>query len=171
MQPDYQFCEWWTACLGKPALKHDGVIPIYHALQGHPESPRLWDKYITKMLVDEFDFQTCTHESCLYYKRDDDNNLILITHQVDDLKVSAKDSQTCDDIAEAIQKRLTFLLNFLGTVQCFNGVDVKQTENYNYIHCSIYIEKIVEHHNWKISPHAHHQHLCKQTTNTKEISN
>jgi len=117
MQPNDQFREWWTDCLGKPELKPDEVIPIYHALQGHPESPRLWDKYITKMLVEEFDFETCTHESCLYYKRDEDNNLILITRQVDDLKVSAKDSKTCDKIAEAIQKRLTFPLNFLGTVR------------------------------------------------------
>ena len=66
MQPDNQFCEWWTEHIDKPALKPDEVIPIYHALQGHPESPRLWDKYITKMLVEEFDFETCTHESCLY---------------------------------------------------------------------------------------------------------
>ena len=100
------------------------------------------------MLVDEFEFQTWTHESCLYYKRDDNNNIILITRQVDDLKVSAKDSKTCDKLAEAIQKWLTFPLNFLGTVQRFNGVDVKQTQNYNHIHCSTYINKIVEHHNW-----------------------
>ena len=63
----------------KPPLAHDKVIPIHHALQGHPESPQLWDKYITTMLVDEFGFKTCTHKSCLYYKTDDDNNLILIT--------------------------------------------------------------------------------------------
>ena len=28
-------------------------------------------------------------------------------------------------------------------------MDVKQTQNYNHIHCSTYIEKIVEHHNWQ----------------------
>ena len=45
MKPDAQFQEWWTECLKKPKLDNDDVIPVLHALQGHPESPRLWDKY------------------------------------------------------------------------------------------------------------------------------
>ena len=63
--------------------------------------------------------------------------------------MSAKHSETCDKIAEAIQKQLTFPLNFLGTVRRFNGVDVDQTQNYNHIHCSTYIDKIVDHHKWQ----------------------
>ena len=63
----------------KPELAQDDVIPIQHALQGHPESPQLWDKYITKMLTgNKFGFKTCTHEPCLYYKTDKANNLMLI---------------------------------------------------------------------------------------------
>ena len=65
MQPDAQFCQWWIECLKRPALGPDDVIPIQHALQGHPESPRIWDKYITNMLVDKFKFKNCTHEPCL----------------------------------------------------------------------------------------------------------
>ena len=61
MKPYAQFREWWTDWLKRPKLDDDEVILVLHALQGHPESPRLWDKYITNMLVDEFDFETCTH--------------------------------------------------------------------------------------------------------------
>ena len=78
MKPDAQFCQCWTECLKRPPLAEDDVIPIDHVLQGHPESPRLWDKYITKMLVKKSKFKTCTHEPCLYYKTDKDNNLMLI---------------------------------------------------------------------------------------------
>ena len=38
MQPDDQFREWWTNRPNQKPLAHDEVIPIYYALQGHPES-------------------------------------------------------------------------------------------------------------------------------------
>ena len=56
MKPNAQFCQWWTDCLKQPPLAEDDVISIQHALQGHPERLKLWDKYITNMLVDEFEF-------------------------------------------------------------------------------------------------------------------
>ena len=149
MQPDAQFRQWWRDCLKKPELAPDDVIPIQHALQGHPESPQLWDKYITKMLTgDKFGFKTCTHE----YKTDKTNNLMFIVRQVDDLLVCHVDPKECDKMAKTIQKELTFLLNFLGTVRGFNGVNVDQTKHYNHIHCSTYIDKIVKHHNWENLP-------------------
>ena len=40
------------------------------ASQGHPELPRLWDKYITKILIDKMGFTPTTHEPCLYFKYD-----------------------------------------------------------------------------------------------------
>ena len=149
MKPDAQFRKWWSECLKKPKLDEDDVIPVLHALQGHPESPRLWDKYITNMLVDEFDFQTCTHEPCLYYKTDKANNLMLIVRQVDDILVCSKSAEECDKMASALQKKLTFPLNFLGNVRKFNGVDVDQTKHFSHIHCSTYIDKIVTHHKWE----------------------
>ena len=132
MQPDAQFRQWWRDCLKRPELAPDDVIPIQHALQGHPESPRLWDKYITNMLTDKkFGFKTCTHEPCLYYKIDKNNNLMLIVHQVDDLLCCHVDPNGCDEMAKMIQKELTFPLNFLGTVRKFNGVNVDQTKHYH----------------------------------------
>ena len=89
---------WWGDRLKRDPLPKDAVIPIKHALQGHPESPRLWDKYISKILIDEFEFNSCTHESCLYYKteNEDANDLTLIVRVVDDLIICNKDPNVCN---------------------------------------------------------------------------
>jgi len=131
MKPDDQFRQWWVECLGKPALKPNEIIPIRHALQGHPESPMLWMKYIDKMLIEEMKFKACnTHEPCLYYRFDDNDDITVILRQVDDFLVCNKDATQCDAIGKAIQDRMTFPLNELRTVKRFNGIDIKQTRNF-----------------------------------------
>jgi hypothetical protein len=68
MQPDAQFRQWWEEHLGKDPIPDGYVIPVQKALQGHPELPRLWDKYISKMITEELGFKSTVHEPCLYYK-------------------------------------------------------------------------------------------------------
>ena len=43
------FAEWYEQRFHKP-VDRNHVLPIQHALQGHPESARLWDEYITGIL-------------------------------------------------------------------------------------------------------------------------
>ena len=81
------------------------MIPILNALQEHPESPCLWDKYISKILIDKFHFKACTHEN---YKMND-------IRVVDDLIICNQDPVECDCLANELQHKMTFLLNFLGT--------------------------------------------------------
>jgi hypothetical protein len=149
MKPDAQFRQWWEEHLGRDPIPDGYVIPVKKALQGHPESPRLWDKYISKMITEELGFTSTVHEPCLYYKRDDDDNLTLILRQVDDFLVANKDSKECDRIGALIQEKMTNPLNQLGTIRKFNGVNVEQTRYYNHVHCETYIEKIVSHHGWE----------------------
>ena len=148
MYPDDQFKQWWEDDLGNNPIPEGHVIPILKALQGHPESPRLWDKYISKMLINELGFKATVHEPCLYYKRDADDNITLILRQVDDFLVSNKDSKECDRIGAMIQERMINPLNNLGTIRKFNGVNIDQTQSYNHLHCETYINKIVTHHGW-----------------------
>jgi hypothetical protein len=87
---DKQFHEWWTACLGNDPIPYGQVIPILKNLQGHPEGPRLWHKHIHRIMLNDLGFSACTHEHCLYYKRDTNGkNLILVLRQVDDFIISA----------------------------------------------------------------------------------
>jgi hypothetical protein len=100
------------------------------------------------MITEELGSQSAVHEPCLYYKRDKDDNLVLILRQVDDFLVANKDSKECDRIGELIQARMTNPFNQLGTIRKFDGVNVEQTRYYNHVHCQTYIEKIVSHHGW-----------------------
>jgi hypothetical protein len=93
MKIDAQFAEWWTQCLGNPPIPEGYVRPVLHALQGHPEAPRLWETHIHAILVEKLDFVPTTHEKCLYSKRDSTGTLQLLLRQVDDFSVAAKDRE------------------------------------------------------------------------------
>ena len=67
MEVDNQFQDWWTNHLHREPILDGNVIPILHALQGHPKAPRLWDKYISKIITEELKFKATVHEPCLYY--------------------------------------------------------------------------------------------------------
>jgi hypothetical protein len=116
MKPDVQFRQWWEEHLGKDPIPEGYVITVRKALQGHPESPRLRDKYISKMIMEELGFTSAVHDPCLCYKQDDDDNLTLIHQQVDDFLVANKDSKECNRIGALIQEKMTNLLNQLGTI-------------------------------------------------------
>ncbi len=64
LQPDRAFCEWWEY-QGNPPIPDGYVIPVRRAMQGHPESPRLWEKWCDKM-IQQHQFKPTTHEPCLY---------------------------------------------------------------------------------------------------------
>ena len=66
MRIDEPFRHWWTACKGRPPIPKNFVLPVNNALQGHPESPRLWEQHVHKILVTYLHFQATTHEKCLY---------------------------------------------------------------------------------------------------------
>ena len=91
MYPDNQYREWWKS-LGNEPIPEGYVIPILKVLQGHPESPRLWEKHISKTFIYELGFKATVHELCLYYKRNVNDNITLILRQVDNVLVSNKSS-------------------------------------------------------------------------------
>jgi hypothetical protein len=60
------FRKWWTEHLGnEPIPHHHKVIRVNNAIQGHPESPRLWEKHIDAILRD-IGLKPTTHEPCFY---------------------------------------------------------------------------------------------------------
>ena len=49
---DDPYRQWWTQHKGRSPIPKGMVLPINHAIQGHPESPRLWQVHIDKFLKD-----------------------------------------------------------------------------------------------------------------------
>ena len=50
MSIDNQYQRWGTEHLKRPPIPKGYVLPVQHAIQGHPESPCLWEKHITNIL-------------------------------------------------------------------------------------------------------------------------
>ncbi len=46
IRPDKAFHDWWTLHKKRTPIPKGYVIPVLKAMQGHPESPRLWEKFI-----------------------------------------------------------------------------------------------------------------------------
>ena len=65
MKLDQQFHSWWKS-KGRPPIPNGYGVKVHKAIQGHPESPRLWASLINKIIVD-IGFRPCKHEPCLYY--------------------------------------------------------------------------------------------------------
>ena len=121
-------------------------------LQGHPESPRLWDKHISKILINSLSFKLTVYKLYLYYKQDANDNITLILRQVDNFLVSNKSSEECDCIGAMIQDFMINPLNNLGTICKFHNVNIDQTQSFNCVHCETYNNKIVKYRNWQHEP-------------------
>ena len=150
MRIDDQYREWWEEHCGRPPIPPGYVLIVNNALQGHPESPRLWETHIHGIIVDDLGFSPTTHEKCLYSKRDQaSGNLQMILRQVDDFSVSADSQELCQTTIRQIGSRLKAPLNDLGIIRKFNGVNILQTRWYVKISCEDYILKILMQHNWQ----------------------
>ena len=61
---DDQYADWYLARHGI-ALSRNMVLPVQHALQGHPESGALWEKFV-KSVIARHGFRAMVHEQSLY---------------------------------------------------------------------------------------------------------
>ena len=145
---DKPFREWWEH-KGRPPIPPDYVLKVQGALQGHPESPRLWALLIDN-IIQQLDLQPCRHEPCLYttnnYKGT--GKSILLLRQVDDFAVACQDTTIAQQVINDINTKMTISVKELGTLTRFNGVDVEQTKQYIKIYNKTYIQKLVDSHKW-----------------------
>ena len=64
MKIDSQFRTWWHKHKRyDPLPEKDLYVQVQHAIQGHPESPRLWQDFIDNILINELGFRPTTHEN------------------------------------------------------------------------------------------------------------
>ena len=98
------FREWYSEVEQKPHIPQHYVLPVNHALQGHPESRRLWAKKINSILMD-IGYKNTTHEPCLYVKQVDGKPIFFL-RQVDDFLLSANSEQIANTEFDLIQAQL-----------------------------------------------------------------
>jgi hypothetical protein len=108
------------------------ALPVLHALQGHPESGRLWEVHITSILQSEqFGFQSTTYDKSIYSTTYQDERILLL-RQVDDFALACSREEIAKDLYAQIGKRLQLPsetmppFKYLGLLTDFNGMDIHQ---------------------------------------------
>jgi deoxyuridine 5'-triphosphate nucleotidohydrolase len=147
---DEPFREWYAEKYpDRPPLKKNDVLPVQGALQGHPESARLWAKLIDKV-IKQLNLQPCAHEPCLYSTKNFNNTgkTVLFLRQVDDFAIACEDEKLAKEIISKINSKMTIDVKMLGTIDRFNGVDVTQGRHYVKLSNKTYIKKILTRHKW-----------------------
>ena len=111
-------------------------------MQGHPESPRLWEKFIDLVLT-EIGLIPTVHEPCRYHGTIDGKRILFLC-QVDDFACAAPDQRTSDILLDMIDEKLSMPIKHLGPVELFNSIDVQQTKYYVKINCETYLSRVGE---------------------------
>jgi hypothetical protein len=140
IHPDRAFHKWWVTHKKLPPIPPSHVIPVLSAMQGHPKSPRLWEKHADKILR-EIGLMPMVHEPCLYSGIINDI-LVLFMQQVDDFTIAAPDAHTSDILMDLINDGLKIPIKHQGYLDMYNGVDILQTWYYIKMRFQTYINKI-----------------------------
>jgi hypothetical protein len=142
IRPDRAFNEWWTNHKKMPPIPPGHVVPILSAMQGHPESPRLWEKHADEILRD-IGLTPTIHEPCLY-SGNINGQRVLFMRQVDDFAIAAPDAKTSDILMDMIDDRLSIPIKRQGYLDMYNGIDILQTRHYIKINVRTFVDKIFE---------------------------
>ena len=126
-----------------------------HALQGHPESGKLWETHINSILLSpELGFKHTTHDRTIYSATFEGERVLLL-RQVDDFALACQHESTAQKIYEIIAKRLQLEheaqppFEYFGLLSEYNGVDVTQSRSTLTISCEKYIRRVLKAHQWE----------------------
>ena len=122
MKLDRQFHSWWKS-KGRTKIPTNYGVRVHKAIQGHPESPRLWAILINSIIT-KLGFVACKHEPCMYYNSDYKGQQVYFLRQVDDFAISSIDATIANELINKIDKHMTIKVKPLGVIERFNGVDI-----------------------------------------------
>jgi len=142
---DEAFRDWWVNHLGKEPIPPEcTVVRVHNAIQGHPESPRLWEKHIDGILK-ALGLTPATHEPCLYSGHYNGTK-VLFLRQVDDFAVASSKKADAESLITAINEKMRIEVKHLGVIDRFNGMDIAQSRYFVKITCAKYLKKMIKGH-------------------------
>ena len=97
---DTQYRQWYES-KGYGTIPEGYVVKAKRALQGHPESARLWAKLIDGLLKDKLHLKATTHEPCLY-SGEVNGEKVLFLRQVDDFAIACNDEKIAKSMIDTI---------------------------------------------------------------------
>ena len=145
MMIDNQYYEWYLFHFGIK-LNKSLVHLVSCALQGHPESGKLWERHINNILMGlELNFKHTTHDRTIYQTTYNGNKVILL-RMLDNLLLSCEHKDTAREIYSTIGLALQLEnedeppFAYLGPCSDFNGVNIEQSNTHIMISCQNYID-------------------------------
>jgi hypothetical protein len=73
----------------------------------------------------------------------------MLLRQVDDFAFAVETEDIGKQIVNDIDAHLRIRIKYLGVLTMFNGMEITQTRHYLKIHCTTYLTKIIQQHNWQ----------------------
>ena len=124
-------------------LSDNSYVRVLQAIQGHPESPRLWNLHIDSILS-KMGYTPITHEPCIYIKFTNTETIYLL-RQVDDFVIACDDKRTATDCWNEMDTYLKEpLKRESGLIKRHNGIDIVQSKDSIKMHCGTYLTKILQ---------------------------
>ena len=154
LEVDDTVADWYERRFGIKLDRMKEVIPLYRALQGHPEAGVLWERMITDILINKMGFRNTTHEKNLYTGSIDGQE-ILVCRQVDDFAAGAATREAAERFMDIIRSHVKAEFAGMGietsegVLQRFNGIDVFQTRDYVKLSAESYIDRMLQTHGWE----------------------
>ena len=118
----------WYENKYKITLPSNSYVQVNHAIQGHPESPRLWQLHIDGILK-KIGFEPTTHEPCIYTLHTPTETIYML-RQVDDFAIACDAQTTATYYWDCLDKYLKEpSKREKGLMTRHNGVDIEQTQD------------------------------------------
>jgi hypothetical protein len=130
VRPDRAFHEWWEHHKDRPPIPPGHAIPVLSAMQGHPESPRLWEKHAGSILR-ELGLTPTLHEPCLYSGTINGVRIIFMC-QVDDFAIAAPDQRTADILLDMLDDKLSMPVKELFRLWSRHQTQISQKQQIVY---------------------------------------
>ena len=103
LEIDDTICDWHLRRFGVKLDQEKQVIPLFQALQGHPEAGVLWERMITDIMINKMGFKNTTHEKNIYMGSIDGVE-VLICRQVDDFAAASPSKKIAEKFIEVLRQ-------------------------------------------------------------------
>jgi hypothetical protein len=112
-------------------------------MQGHPESGRLWEKHIDKILRRDLQLRPTVHEPCLY-SGTIDLQRVLFKRQVDDFAAAVAEAWIATKVFDLLDAKLRMPMRRQGLIHMYNGLDILQSRYFIKISVATWLSKILQ---------------------------